>query len=448
MKCWIFGFVSACAASFKRVEPRLAVFRGVTALLLAAFALDLQPRREEARFTPIPAASRAAAQGISFCGVCCDNDHACWAKRQTDWEEANRPRGQIEGVCWASLYNWEKDEATGQNVLRTDRAIYTPVRFNETEVRINEHHGRNAGFEFEVGSAWSNFINANHAAQLPEGGNWRWSIACVSLNSPRNSEVEQWKEAQEQARYKRVFLPAYSVAEAPELREAGRGTDSNRRERDIERQREEKARRDAAAAADAAAVRDVNARLGREQQARTAEILKSKEDYRIAVAKHQADAAAIEASNKARQADYERKKAEADAAQRAYQAALLAHSKKSKAPRQCTTRSLSTPVSFTAATEGAARAGLRGGCNIGGSETVKSMTLGAPSCSQRNVLHIKPPPVGKCLSCIDEKMAINLYGYVPGKGYPSPKTEWICKATAQCVAEKCSSGEGSKVLAQ
>ena len=66
---------------------------------------------------------------------------------------------------------------------------------------------------------------------------------------------------------------------------------------------------------------------------------------------------------------------------------------------------------------------------------------------QRNGMYIKPPPVGTCLSCIDEKMAINLYGYVPGQGYPPPKTEWVCKAIMTYVAERCGSGT-SKVSAQ
>ncbi|MFA9201816.1 MAG: hypothetical protein ACEQR8_11685, partial [Cypionkella sp.] len=72
---------------------------------------------------------------------------------------------------------------------------------------------------------------------------------------------------------------------------------------------------------------------------------------------------------------------------------------------------------------------------------------GAPTCTQQNQLYIKPPPVGTCLSCISEAMATNMYGWVKGKGYPPPKTEWVCKAVVTFTAEKCGSGT-SKVSNQ
>ena len=82
----------------------------------------------------------------------------------------------------------------------------------------------------------------------------------------------------------------------------------------------------------------------------------------------------------------------------------------------------------------------------GGSESIVSSTVSGASCTQRTQFEMKPPPVGNCLACITEKQAM-AFGYVPGKGYPPPKTEWVCKATITYVAERCGSGT-SKVSAQ
>lgn len=121
-------------------------------------------------------------------------------------------------------------------------------------------------------------------------------------------------------------------------------------------------------------------------------------------------------------------------------------------PRQCTTRSFSQVLTNTASSQSTASQSLataiarKSGANIGGSESVVSMTGGAPSCTQETVLTMKPPPVGKCLACISEALAAQ-FGWVPGKGYPPPKVEWVCKATVQVTAEKCGTGS-AKVSAQ
>jgi hypothetical protein len=121
--------------------------------------------------------------------------------------------------------------------------------------------------------------------------------------------------------------------------------------------------------------------------------------------------------------------------------------------RQCTSRTWSQPMNTSGQTRDAAFAQLTGavsrksGCNIGGSESVLSMSLAtAANCSERALPSLKPPPVGTCLACITEKQAIAM-GYVPGKGWPPPKKEWVCKATVACAAEKCGSGT-SAVSAQ
>lgn len=121
--------------------------------------------------------------------------------------------------------------------------------------------------------------------------------------------------------------------------------------------------------------------------------------------------------------------------------------------RQCTSRTWSQPMNSSGRTREAAFASMTGavsrksGCSIGGSETVLSMSLAtAANCTERALPALKPPPIGTCLSCITEKQAIAL-GYVPGKGWPPAETEWVCKATVACAAEKCSSGP-SKVSGQ
>ena len=117
--------------------------------------------------------------------------------------------------------------------------------------------------------------------------------------------------------------------------------------------------------------------------------------------------------------------------------------------RQCTSRTWSQPFSTSGSTRDAAFASLTGavdrksGCSIGGSETLLSMSQAtAANCSERALPSIKPPPVGTCLACITEKQAIAL-GYVPGKGWPPAKKEWVCKATVSCAAEKCGTGSST-----
>lgn len=114
--------------------------------------------------------------------------------------------------------------------------------------------------------------------------------------------------------------------------------------------------------------------------------------------------------------------------------------------RNCTSRTWSQPMTSQGRTRDAAFASLTGavamksGCNITGSESVLSMSLAtAANCSERALPSLKPPPIGTCLACITEKQAVAL-GYVPGKGWPPPQKEWVCKATASCAAEKCGTG--------
>ena len=114
--------------------------------------------------------------------------------------------------------------------------------------------------------------------------------------------------------------------------------------------------------------------------------------------------------------------------------------------RQCSSRTWSQPMNVSGRTRDAAFANLtdavsrRAGCNIGGSETVLSMSLAtAANCSEHVLPHLNPPPIGSCLACITQQQAVAL-GYVPGKGWPPPPKEWVCKATASCAAEKCSTG--------
>jgi hypothetical protein len=119
-------------------------------------------------------------------------------------------------------------------------------------------------------------------------------------------------------------------------------------------------------------------------------------------------------------------------------------------PRQCASRSFSQTMSNSSANQGnaydrlMAAIAMKTGANITGSESVVSMTAtGAPSCSRQSVVDPMPkPPVGDCLACISESQA-KLLGYIPGKGWPPPNSEWVCKVAVQVVAEKCSSGPSS-----
>lgn len=117
--------------------------------------------------------------------------------------------------------------------------------------------------------------------------------------------------------------------------------------------------------------------------------------------------------------------------------------------RQCTSRSFSQTMSNTHASQSTAQSllqsaiAMKTGANITGSESVVSMTSGSTNCSQRSLADpMKRPPVGNCLACITENQAIQL-GYVPGQGWPAPKTEWVCKAVVQVVAEKCGLGSSA-----
>jgi hypothetical protein len=40
-----------------------------------------------------------------------------------------------------------------------------------------------------------------------------------------------------------------------------------------------------------------------------------------------------------------------------------------------------------------------------------------------------------------------MFGWVPGSGWPAPKTEYVCKVSVIVVAERCGSGT-SKVSSQ
>jgi hypothetical protein len=119
-----------------------------------------------------------------------------------------------------------------------------------------------------------------------------------------------------------------------------------------------------------------------------------------------------------------------------------------KPPKSCTSRAFGLPISGSGRSQSAAMSGLLSpACVRGGNESLKSVTVGAPTCTQRAVPSLNAPPVGKCLACIPESLAVAQFGYIPGKGYPPPAQEWVCKATAQCTVELCESGP-SKVSSQ
>jgi hypothetical protein len=112
-----------------------------------------------------------------------------------------------------------------------------------------------------------------------------------------------------------------------------------------------------------------------------------------------------------------------------------------KPPKMCTSRTFSLPISDYGKSQSAAMSGLTNpGCVRGGSETLKSVTVSTPSCTQRAEATMPMPRVGKCLACISESLAVRL-GYVRGKGWPPPPKEWVCKATAQCTVETCEMGQ-------
>ena len=162
----------------------------------------------------------------------------CFAERKSSFDSQNPPRGEITGVCWAALGKWERDAQSGQQVYRTRSPIYSKVRFNETQTLSKwARDDRDAGFEVEVGPAWSEFVQQNYAAENPATDGWSWSTSCVSLSSPRNTEDQNWTKAQEQASYQRVFMPTYGVADTPEERAAEAKAKAEREARAAEQKR-------------------------------------------------------------------------------------------------------------------------------------------------------------------------------------------------------------------
>ena len=349
----------------------------------------------------------------------------CFAERKSSFASQNPPRGEITGVCWAALGKWERDPQTGQQAFRTRSPIYSRVRFNETQTLSKwARDDRDAGFEVEVGLAWSEFVQQNYAAEHPATDGWSWSTSCVSLSSPRNTEAQTWARAQEQATYQRVFLPTYGIADTPEERAAEAKAKAEREARAAELKR----------IADAKAAEEARQRAA-------AEAARRQQVNAIAQQIGPGKSAAAERLHELNQqaAQFRPKP----------QPTPSASPTQASAPRQCTQRQGTQPASFTANTREAAEAGVARARGVpGGSESIVSSSVSGSSCAQRNQLQLKPPPVGNCLACIDEKMAINLYGYVPGQGYPPPKVEWVCKATVTYTAERCGSGGPSKVSAQ
>ncbi len=422
--------------------PRLLV-----PLILAAFAILAVPMADN---TDRPAPQSVfndyyAARGQNYCwgncpstatrtcfaGDCpCFNEPyqtQCFAERKANFDRENPPRGELTGVCWAVQGRWERDPQSGNQVYRTRSPVYSRVRYNETQTLSTwARDDRDAGFEVEVEGAWKKFVQDTYGPDFPATDGWNWGMRCVSLDRPRKTEDKDWAKAQEQATYQRVFLPTYGIADTPEERalEAKLAAERKAKEAEIARQEEIKRREAAARAAEAE-----RKRLA-EEAARKAELARVEAERQKKI-----DAIAQQLGPGKR-----------DAAERLQKMndELAALRPKPKSPaRQCTARSFSQTVSASGQSQASALANLRGPgglCKITGSESRKSETLGAPNCTQRAAVYMKPPPVGKCLSCITEKMAISMYGYVPGKGYPPPPTEWVCTATVQCVAETCSRG--------
>lgn len=423
-------------------------WRGLAALLAVALLFNLTPsqNRPRTRYLPLSDYFSAGAERVCFAGDCPCFDlpyrNQCYAERRTTFQRANPPRGQLEGVCWAQQVKSERDPATNKTVQRYRSPIYSRVRFNETQVLSTwASDDRDAGFEVDVGAAWKDFVQANYAGEFPESDGWSWGRSCVSLNKPRNTEDRYWTETQAQTSYQRVFMPTYGIANTPEERALEAKAEAERKAREAERQRLAEQQK-----------RDADARAAEQARQRAAADAARKAEAARVEAARRAEAARVE-SERQRKVDAiaqqlgPAKRAEAERLQRMNDE-LAALRPKPQPKRQCTTRSATQSVSNSADTEAAARSGIaRAQGSIGGSETRTSNSVGPASCSQRNMLELKPPPVGKCLACIDEKLAINLYGYVPGKGYPPPRTEWVCTATVTYTAEKCGSG-ASKVSAQ
>jgi len=418
-------------------------------VLIVGLALLLFPLadQDDRSLPPSALTDYYAARGQSYCWgdcpasaprTCISGDcpcfdepyqSQCFAERKSSFASANPPRGELTGVCWASLGRSEKDPQSGNNVYRVRSPVYSRVRFNETQTLSKwARDDRDAGFELEVGAAWQQFILDNYAADFPATDGWNWSTRCVSLDRPRRIEDQEWASAQDQATYARVFLPTYGVADTPEER---------------------------AAEAKAKAERDARqAELKRMADAKAAEVARVKA---AAEAKRRADIAAMEAQlGPGKRASAERLLAmNEEVAKYRPKVPLAVAPKPSATPlpspspaRQCTRRQGTQQITDRAATREAAEAEIaRARGTPGGSESIVESSVSAPTCSQQKVLYLKPPPVGKCLACISEALATDLYGWVKGQGYPPPATEWVCKATVTFTAERCGNGP-SKVRAE
>ncbi|WP_133364682.1 hypothetical protein [Qipengyuania sediminis] len=366
--------------------------------------------------------AKAAAQGLIICGQCCSGDTACWERLKREYEAAYPPRGQIGGVCWTERYQWQKNaDGTSKQVWRD--AKYTKVRFNETEVLSKEHHGRDAGFEYTVGRAWDAYVRATFPDTEADRG-WNQIAQCYALNAPRGGD-KYWQDILARATPTRIFWPEYGVADTPEERAADARAAADRK---AKLAAEEEARAAAEAARKAAEQRAIAARNARvDTIARQIGPAKRAEAERLA--KLNDELAALRPKPVARSTAAPSPRPSPTS---------------SSPPRQCTRRTATQTVTSVSSTREGAQAGLsRANGNIGGSESQISKSLGAASCQQRNQLALTPPPVGTCLACISEKQAAAL-GWVKGKGWPPPKTEWVCSAPLTYTAERCGTG-ASKV---
>ena len=382
-----------------------------TVSFIVGFKIDLSPLPNA-----VLSGSKADAQGVIICGTCCSADTACWARIKREFEQANQPRGQIGGVCWTAKYRWEKGaDGSSKQVWRD--AVYSKVRFNETEVLSSQHHGRNAGFEYTVGNAWQQFVNSTYPRTAADQG-WDTVSQCVALGAPRGGD-KTWEGMVANAAPVRMYWPEYGVPDTPE-----------------ERAREAKA------------AEERKAKLAAEERARAAA-----EKERLAAQQRAAEARQARVDSIAREIG-PAKRAEAERLQKLNEELAALRPKQvarpsakptptatpTKPARQCTSRTATETVSNVSSTREGAQAGLsRANGNIGGSESQVSKSLGAATCKQRNQLALKPPPVGTCLACISEKQAAAL-GWVKGKGWPAPKTEWVCTAPLTYTAEKCGTG--------
>lgn len=441
--------MSSLAARIRWLRP---VKWLVPLLVLVALAVPLWEQGPERRALPSSAfTDYFAARGQNYCWgdcpasarrVCLSGDcpcfdepyrTQCFAERKANFERDNPPRGEITGVCWAVLGKSERDPQSGQQVFRTRSPVYTRVRFDETQV-LSEWVGddREAGFEVEVGPAWHEFIQQNYAADFPAGEGWNWSTRCVSLNSPRRTEDQDWARAQEQATYQRVFLPGYGVADTPEERALEAFLAAERAEREAARRAEEERRRQVAEARAAEEAR----------QRAAAEAARQAEIARVEAARQQRVDAIAEQIGPGKRAEAERLQRMND------QLAALRPKPRPTPARQCTQRAGIQRVSATRDTREAAEAEVaRARATPGGSETIVANRVSGASCEQRTEAQImRPPPVGTCLACISEQQATAL-GWVKGTGWPPPRVEWVCTATIDYTAERCGSGT-STVTAQ